>query len=1276
MDVDEAPEQSSSQPNKDALAKIRKLSIRRLGQIMRDYRRYNFAIYESEILFIIDSEVEKLHQQVANEKAGSVMDLALILSRHPTTALFLQPSLKKVLTCLTLPNVSYPVRTELYNLLDNLLRLRDHQFVDDDDRMEVDENATPAAPIDLVRPHVDLLLEAFRIRFSSDYGTRRRKIGQRELTLVERLSPYATSTVAADQLIALLLPFLRMKGIQLTAREHILTIFRNLVHLLTNPMSWAPTVARLFMSFPTPSSRTAACAAYESLSAIDSSLKVVAPLLTDLNSFLENRATEEPNYDRRFAAYQKINEELLPTLTETQLLPIVYNYLHFLAHPDLSLRSNASHGLAKLIQLIAAKQHSLKGVAALLPDIVLPAIRRNLDHANVSARAEYVDLLRILISSAPNIYPDLYAFMKHEGGENWEEENFFATILHLQMHRRTKAVQKFVIAMKSGAITFSTDTLMSIIFPIFKISLLEATIKQHNYVDDMISAVAAIARVVDWTKYCRIIQTFVDAMPKLPLIENQLVKLVVRVLDEFHFDVSKDFGAADKQVAPKNFSVEKAVTEEVKVLFAADVAAAKEGEEPEAEAGTAPKPEKPADAMDVDVEEKPEAAPAAVTEAVAEEPDEDEEEEPQPEPQVPAQPTESDADRLQRTIQGHLVHRLLPTLHNRLKESKGSHTVRAPVALAIIKLLQLMPTSISEFQIARLLTRLCAELASRAQANRDSCRETLRQILIKLGGKYFPFVLQMMQANLIRGYQMHVLSYSVHDLLKALVGVYKPGELDPALPYLQKILFTDMLGVAEEQRSEAKIQHSMKETKKSYALDSFQLMAQAVDFKQSSLALIGPVKDTLAGTGISLTEENSTMKQSDVVLIKKLSDVLDQIVIGFKQNSSVKAEDLFVFCYLMIKENMDGDGSAAAEDEKPRELTEEEKKKQKARPFRKQRMQMDPRKAAKFMIEPDPRKMRNKLESIIAGNEHILAVFALQLLQTFLKAAEQPGQSPIDRKSAEHIAMVDPFVKLLFKCMTSRFDRLLVTALKVLCQIIKIPNMPTVKSKCEAIGKRAIVLLQKSNPHSELLQMSFKTLTTLYREVKTFELGEHHLNIVMNFLRTAMETLENPNLVFSLFKSLVWRKVLHPTVYDMIPQLNEMLVQTASQSVRSHCEAIMMQFLLTYPLGEKRLQQHLDALIANLNYEYEPGRLALLNVMYAIFGRFPQAVIQPRLEYFTLPLVAQMINDDSKQCRSRAAEVLSAIIKSVDSDHKAKLLSSYCLTTHLSFYSYLIIFAF
>lgn len=1252
---------STSGPDKDGLARIRKLAIRRLGQIMKDYPSYKFAPHEAEILFIIDAEVEKLHQQVINEKAGSILDLVLILSRHSSTAVFLKPTLHKILSCLALPVISVPVRTELFNLLDNLLRLRDAQPVEED-AMEVDEAVAPSKePIDLVRPHGDLLLEAFKIRFANDYGTKRRKIGHRELTLVERLAVYATSTEAADQLVALLVPFLRMKGIQLNAREHILTIFRTLVPLLTNPMSYGPTLARLFISFPSRESREAVCGVYEQLSTVAPSLKTISSLLSDLNSWVDMRATEEPDYDRRFSAYQRINEELLPTLSEIQLLPVVYNYLFFLAHPDLSLRSNAAHGLSKLIQLISEKGAVSNRVAALVPDILLPAIKKNLDHHNISARAEYVDLLRCLVTASPKLYPDLHAMMRWgetSADEADEDANFFKAIFHLQMHRRQKAVQKFTLIMKQEAIVFSPDSLMNILFPILKSIILEATVRQHNYVDDLIAAVAAISRVVDWTRYSRIIQTFVDAMPKLPLIENQLVKLVVKVLDEFHFDVSKDFSPkiAAAPLPQSKFSVETPVTDAVKQLFAADVAAAKEGEEADASAAAPEQPE--ADKMDVDnAQEGPATVEAPAVEAVE---DDDDGEDETVEAPKPAQVLESDADRLQRTIQHHLVNRLLPTLHDRLKEGKGSHTVRAPVALAIIKLLQLMPSTISEFQIARLLTRLCAELASRAQANRDSCRETLRQILSKLGAKYFPFVLQMMEANLIRGYQLHVLSFSVHDLLKALVPIYKPGEIDSALPHLQKILFKDMLGVAEEQRQEAKIQHSMKETKKSYSLDSFQLIAQAIDFAASSHTLVSPVREALIGAGGSLATENSTFKQSDVQLIKKLSDILDQIVIGLKQNTSVQAKDLFVFCFLMIKENMDSEAvaAAAAEDEAAQAAAEAEAGKTgRPKPFRKQRLQLDPRKAAKFIVEPDPRRMKSKIEAVVAGNEHILAVFALQTLQTFLKGAEQAGESVVNRKNPEHIAMIDPFVKLLFKCMGSRYDRLLVTSLKVLCQIVKIPNVPTVQSKCSAIGKRAIVLLQKANPHSELLQTSFKMLTTLYREVKTFELGDHHLNIVMNFLRTALETLDNPNLVFSLFKSLVWRKVLHPTIYDMIPQLNEMLVKTAAQSVRSHCEAIMMQFMVSYPLGEKRLQQHLDGLMANLNYDFEPGRLALLNVLYAIFGRFPQEIVQNRLEYFTLPLVAQMINDDSKAVRSRAAEVISAIIKAVDADHKGTLLS-------------------
>ena len=36
--------------------------------------------------------------------------------------------------------------------------------------------------------------------------------------------------------------------------------------------------------------------------------------------------------------------------------------------------------------------------------------------------------------------------------------------------------------------------------------------------------------------------------------------------------------------------------------------------------------------------------------------------------------------------------------------------------------------------------------------------------------------------------------------------------------------------------------------------------------------------------------------------------------------------------------------------------------------------------------------------------------------------------------------------------------------------------------------------------------------------------------------------------------------------------------------------------MLHYPLAPKRLQQHLTGLVANLSYEYEDGRVAVLEV--------------------------------------------------------------------------------
>lgn len=97
----------------------------------------------------------------------------------------------------------------------------------------------------------------------------------------------------------------------------------------------------------------------------------------------------------------------------------------------------------------------------------------------------------------------------------------------------------------------------------------------------------------------------------------------------------------------------------------------------------------------------------------------------------------------------------------------------------------------------------------------------------------------------------------------------------------------------------------------------------------------------------------------------------------------------------------------------------------------------------------------------------------------------------------------------------------------------------------------------------------------------------------------------------------------------MMKRLNELLVTTHNAVTRQHAAGVLVQFLLFAPLTTKRLQQHLDLLLANLKYgaqrlratygtckfdcfrrryPYEAGREAVLDTLHHLLERFPQQV--------------------------------------------------------------------
>lgn len=65
-------------------------------------------------------------------------------------------------------------------------------------------------------------------------------------------------------------------------------------------------------------------------------------------------------------------------------------------------------------------------------------------------------------------------------------------------------------------------------------------------------------------------------------------------------------------------------------------------------------------------------------------------------------------------------------------------------------------------------------------------------------------------------------------------------------------------------------------------------------------------------------------------------------------------------------------------------------------------------------------------------------------------------------------------------------------------------------------------------------------------------------------------------------------------------RVQEMMVRSQAAPVRQLCSSVLLQFLLDYPVGDRRLQQHLHFIITNLSYEHETGREAAIDMLKVI----------------------------------------------------------------------------
>ena len=213
-----------------------------------------------------------------------------------------------------------------------------------------------------------------------------------------------------------------------------------------------------------------------------------------------------------------------------------------------------------------------------------------------------------------------------------------------------------------------------------------------------------------------------------------------------------------------------------------------------------------------------------------------------------------------------------------------------------------------------------------------------------------------------------------------------------------------------------------------------------------------------------------------------------------------------------------------------------------------------------------------------------------------------------------------------------------------------------------ALARRVMALLRECpTSNAQLSQDCLKLLNNLLKRHAAFTPTDAQFRFIVNRAFGDLEgeqREEQRSTTFSLMRAVLARRPLLPEIYDMMKTVSSLVVRANAAETRALCAQALVQFLLDYPLGERRLQQHLEALAANLEYQHAAGRLSALRALRDVIARFPREAVEAHATFLFVPMVARLGADEDAECRRAAGESLSGLLRRVAGTGAANTLLS------------------
>ena len=523
---------------------IRQLGFRRLADFFRNPVSFDYAPYLQASFTAIISPRLALLDQENTQAPSALLDVFYLWVSRPEYVRYLvdydDRVLPKVLDCLVATNVKPVVLTYVFDIVDCLLAFSSQ------------DNAIAER---IVKPHLSILLRNLTTLVERTKGDQHLSspIAQRQISVLSQVVHHICDPAQASALVGLLSPLLRKPGkvVPEKTKVNLLTILNNLFALVPELSDLSsPTFGRvyellshLFLSFRSNGARVALTATFNQLAIIHPSLQSLASLLESFNACSTKRVNE-PDFDRRLAAFMTLNEERYGTLSAREWLPISYNALHFIQDPEeLAIRNNAAFTLRRLVGVVASDAPASE-IELIFMRTVLPAVKHTLRSKSELVRAEALGVIAHAVLKCERIVSLQEMRPLLAGGD--DEASFFTNIHHIQIHRRTRALRRLGEHCEEGYLR--PRTLVEIFVPLVEHYIVATTSLDHLLVAEAINTLGRIAKQLPWSAYHNLVQKYVRSAKDKDEAVRVHVRTLVAILENFHFSMEDAVQETDTDV--------------------------------------------------------------------------------------------------------------------------------------------------------------------------------------------------------------------------------------------------------------------------------------------------------------------------------------------------------------------------------------------------------------------------------------------------------------------------------------------------------------------------------------------------------------------------------------------------------------------------------------------------------------------------------------------------------------------------------------------------------